>query len=434
MELTEIHVLIRMLLAYLRDPGFWLESAALSVALLLAWLIVRITVRPASGETRIWGIGRGGLARIAFPLLASGGALLGRLLLKHWGVSTELLRLAVPLLGSLALVRAVTFALHRAFAPSGRLVRVERSVAAAVWIAVALHIVGWLDLLSEALDQIGFAIGETRISLWMILHGAVTVLATVLAALWIGGVLEERLMRAEALEANVRLVLSRLSKSLLVLAAVLVALPLVGIDITTLSVFGGALGVGLGFGMQKIASNYVSGFIILLDRSISPGNLIEVERYSGEVTKITTRYTVLRSLTGIEAIVPNEMLVASVVTNQTYTNPHVRVALRVQVGYGADLEGAMERMTRAARAHPRVLADPQPKAYLVSFDDSGITLELGCWIADPQKGTIDVRSDINLAIWRAFDQAGIEIPFPQRVVHLVGEPRSGAPGTDGAAL
>lgn len=434
MELAGIHALIRTLVAYLRDPGFWLESAALSVALLLSWLIVRIAVRPASGETRIWGLGRGGLARIAFPLLASGGALLGRALLKHWGVSTEMLRLAVPLLGSLALVRAATFALRHAFAPSGRLVRFERSVAVAVWIVVALHILGWLDPLSDGLDQIGFAVGATRISLWMILRGAVTVLATVLAALWIGGVLEERLMRAGTLEANLRLVLSRLSRSLLVVAAVLVALPLVGMDITTLSVFGGALGVGLGFGMQKIASNYVSGFIILLDRSISPGNLIEVERYSGEVTKITTRYTVLRSLTGIEAIVPNEMLVASVVTNQTYTNPHVRVALRVQVGYAADLERAMELMTHAARARPRVLADPEPKAYLVSFDDNGITLELGCWIADPHKGTLEVRSDINLAIWHAFGQAGIEIPFPQRVVHLVGEPPPGAPGTGSAAL
>ncbi|GAB4167717.1 MAG: hypothetical protein OHK0026_02020 [Rhodocyclaceae bacterium] len=425
-ELSELQTWLAEILRYFRHPGIWLEIAVLALALLFAALVRRIVLRPAAGRERPVSFGRGGIERIAFPLLALALVAAGRAMLARWGVSTGLLKLAVPLLGSAAIVGATVFALRHAFAPSGRLLRFERAAAIAVWVVVALHILGWLDPLAEGLDSVGFDLAGSRISPWMILRAAVSVLATVLFALWIGGLVEDRLMRAEALETNVRLLLSRVSKSLLVLAAVLVGLPLVGIDITTLSVFGGALGVGLGFGMQKIASNYVSGFIILLDRSISPGNLIEVDRYSGEVTQITTRYTVLRSLTGIESIVPNELLVSSVVTNQTYTNPHVRVALRVQVGYAGDVERAMALMAQAARGEPRVLAEPAPEAYLVSFDDSGITLELGCWIADPQRGTLAVRSAINLAILRAFRAEGIEIPFPQRVLHIA--PGAAAPG------
>ncbi|CAG0972939.1 partial Mechanosensitive channel MscK, partial [Rhodocyclaceae bacterium] len=202
--------------------------------------------------------------------------------------------------------------------------------------------------------------------------------------------------------------------------AVLIGLPLVGIDLTMLSVFGGALGVGLGFGLQKIAANYVSGFIILLDRSIRIGDTISVGTDRGQVTQITTRYTVLKSLSGVEAIVPNEVLVSSVVDNESYTDPKMRVALPVQVAYGTDLERAMAILVAAAAAQPRVLADPEPKAFVIAFADSGINLEVGFWIGDPQNGTGQVRSDINLAVWKAFKAEGIEIPFPQREVRILG--------------
>jgi small-conductance mechanosensitive channel len=204
-----------------------------------------------------------------------------------------------------------------------------------------------------------------------------------------------------------------------VLLAVLISLPLVGIDLTALSVFGGALGVGIGFGLQKIAASYVSGFIILLDRSIRLGNVITVDKYNGEVTRITTRYTVLRAPTGVEAIVPNEVLVGSVVQNETYTNSRVRHAVTVQVGYGSDVERAMALMVEMAQAQSRVLADPAPKAFLVRFADSGVDLELGFWIEDPEAGVQGIKSDINLAIWHAFRREGIEIPYPQREVRLL---------------
>jgi small-conductance mechanosensitive channel len=206
-----------------------------------------------------------------------------------------------------------------------------------------------------------------------------------------------------------------------VLLAVLIGLPMVGIDLTTLSVFGGALGVGLGFGLQKIASNYVSGFILLLDNSIRIGNVISVGNDRGEVTRITTRYTVLKSGTGVESLVPNELLVGSVVQNESYSDPRVRIALQVQVSYDSDLERAMAIMVAAATAQARVLPAPAPGVLLMNFADSGINLELGFWVADPEKGTGQLRSDINLAIWREFRQSGIAIPFPQREIRILKE-------------
>jgi small-conductance mechanosensitive channel len=189
---------------------------------------------------------------------------------------------------------------------------------------------------------------------------------------------------------------------------------------TALSVFTGALGVGLGFGLQKIASNYVSGFIILLDRSIRLGNIVQVGNDAGQVTQITTRYTVLKHPGGTEYIVPNEALIGSVVQNQTYSDSRVRLATTIGVAYASDLERVMRLMAEAAAAHPRVLQDPPPKVLLTLFADSAINLELGFWIADPEEGRGNVLSDVNFAIWNAFRIHGIEIPYPQREVRLLG--------------
>ncbi len=228
-------------------------------------------------------------------------------------------------------------------------------------------------------------------------------------------------LASENLDSNIRVVLGRLVKAVLSVVALLLSLSIVGIDITALSVFSGALAVGLGFGLQKIASNYVSGFIILLDRSIGIGNLVGIDATtSGVITQITARYTVLRTLAGTEVIIPNEYLVSNIVRNESFSDPRLRVAVAVQVAYGTDLDLAMRLMTEVAQAQPRVLADPAPQALLTLFADSGINLELGFWIADPEEGTAAVRSAINLAIWRAFREHAIEIPFPQREVRLIG--------------
>ncbi len=241
-----------------------------------------------------------------------------------------------------------------------------------------------------------------------------------IVAMWLGSAVEDRLMRSTTLDANLKVVLARVGRALLVLAAILISLSLVGIDVTVLGVFGGALGVGLGFGLQKIASNYVSGFIILIDRSLRIGDTINVSGLTGMVTQIRTRYTVVRGLDGIETLIPNEKLITDVVQNQSsyLTRGYAKAA--VQIAYASDLEKAMTLLAEAAKDVPRVLQEPAPTPYLVSFGTDGINLELGFWIENAAQGTSGVRSAVNLNIWRLFAANGISIPFAQREVRIIG--------------
>jgi len=218
--------------------------------------------------------------------------------------------------------------------------------------------------------------------------------------------------------ANLRLAMAKMAQGLLILLAILVALPLVGIDITVLSVFGGALGVGLGLGLQKIAANYVSGFTLLLDQSIRIGDMVTVGPYFGEITRIATRYTVIRSLDGTETIIPNDTLITSAVVNHTLANRDNRIALPVQVAYGTELAVAKRALLEALAKAGSPLAEPPPQVQLASFGDNGINLDLVFWIDHPEASQRKLRSDINWAIWEGFQREGIEIPFPQRVVHL----------------
>jgi small-conductance mechanosensitive channel len=415
--LNDLLNLVGDLWRYLQQPDALWQIGVLLVCLALALVADRLVGRRAISSQQVWRLSQGGLRRLTFPLLALLLVLLARALLKHH-LNVQLLSLAVPLLGSLAAIRAVFYVLRHSFGNSGWLASFERFFALSVWSMVALHITGLLPELIDMLEGVSFAVGKESLNLWQIAQGIVVLLSTLLIALWINGLVEARLARASGLDQNLRVVFTRLAKAGLLLLAVLIGLPLVGIDLTTLSVFGGALGVGIGFGLQKIASSYVSGFIILLDRSIRIGNFISVGTERGQVTQITTRYTVLKGLTGVEAIVPNEILVSSVVLNESYTDPHVRIALPVQISYASDIETAMRVMLDAARKQPRVLPDPEPMALLAAFADSGINLELGFWISDPHLGTLELRSAINLAIWRGFQQEGVVIPYPQREVRV----------------
>ncbi len=406
----------------LQQPAVLWQIGVLCACFALAWAFDRWLMRryaPADAESRARTLGRRGLKRIGLPLVMLLLVAAARPLLAQWH-SVNLLSLAIPLLASLLAIRMVMFVVRQSFHGSAPwLVGFERSFAFLAWSIVALHILGLLPDAIAALESVRLPLGKEHLNLWLILQGIGAVLATLLVALWIGGLLEMRLLRAEGIDNNLRLVFARLLRALLILVAVLVGLPLVGIDLTALSVFGGALGVGLGLGLQRIAANYISGFIILLDRSIRIGNLIEVANMRGVVTQITTRFTLLRGLTGAEMIVPNELLVSSAITNETFSDPKVRIATQVQVAYGSDLERAMEILVESARSQPRVLADPPPRAFVAAFADSGINLELGFWIADPEEGSLPIRSDINLAIWRGFQAAGIAIPFPQREIRLL---------------
>ena len=412
----------------LQYPEFYWEVIALVLILVVSWwLSFRLRKQEKriewSGQNALRAFGVGSLKRITFPVAALIFVLILRKTLKilEWE-HLSLLYLAVPLLVSWALIRVLVYLLRCVFSHGGILTTFERMITAAIWIGLTLNITGLDDPLIEVFEQVSFRVGKQTIDLWMLMHGVLTVGVTLLLALWIASLIENRLMAAQQMDGNVREVLARLAKALLAVIALLCSLSLVGIDITALSVFGGALAVGLGLGLQKIASNYVSGFIILLDRSIRLGNLVAVDdATTGTVTQITTRYTVLRTLTGVEVIIPNEYLVNNVVRNLSFSDTRVRVVVGVQVAYDADLEKAMALMVDAARQQPRVLADPEPGAMLTGFADSGINLELGFWVADPEAGTGGVRSDISLAVLKSFRANGIEIPFPQREVRIVGE-------------
>ncbi len=395
------------------------QCAAVLACLALAWGISRLVrVRPSTGQSTAVRMGLGGMNRVVFPLVAVILLLPGRLVLAQW-TRVNLLSLAIALLASLAVIRFIVYLLRLLFSPGGWLAAWERAIATLVWGCVALYLSGLMPDIAEQLDGVKFSIAKQRFSLLTLLESAFWIVLTLLLAMWAGQGLESRLMRAESMHSSLRLVLARLGKVGLLVVALLIALPVVGIDLTVLSVFGGALGVGLGLGLQKIASNYVSGMIILLDRSIRVGDWITADNHYGEVKEITTRYTVVRSLIGVEALIPNDTLLTATVLSNTYADKRLRLAVRVSVAYSTDVAPVLALLADIARRQERVLADPEPKAMVINMGDSGIDLELGFWIEDPENGRQNLCSDVSVAILTEFRSSGIEIPFPQRELRIL---------------
>ena len=405
----------------LHDERILWQVATIAASLILAyWLSYLLRPRLRAGEGSRLEFGLGGLRRLVFPLAALALVLSGRWGLAHYQTSVSLLSIAVSLLTAMAIIRFVVHLQRLVFAPGNVLDIFERTIVWLVWLGFALYVLGLAPGILEFFDSVGFKVGGHRISLLLIGQAVVWVVVALLLALWIGRLLEERLMSAHGMDMTLRVMLSKLLRALLVLLAVLVVLPAVGIDLTALSVFGGALGVGIGFGLQKIASNYISGFIILLDRSVTIGDLVTIEKHTGKLVKMTARYVVVRALDGTEAIIPNETVITSTVINQSYTDRKVAIAMSVQVSYDSDLDLAMRLMTDVAKRHARALADPPPAVLIKAFADNGIDLELAVWVEDPEQGKTNLRSDIYYGIWQEFKAQGIRIPYPQREVRLVG--------------
>jgi small-conductance mechanosensitive channel len=356
--------------------------------------------------------------RLAFPLSGLFAVLAGKLVFRQFGLDTPLLDILVQLLVALALVRLVVYALRVGIAPGQALKAWEKVLSTSIWSIVALHLVGWLPAIESIMDQLAFSIGETRISLLMVVKFTVLSAFYILVALWLSGVIEQRLKGAPHLNISLRVALTKIAKFALLFIAFMMALTEAGLNLASLTVFGGALGVGIGFGLQKIVSNFISGFILLGDRSIRPGDVISVGNNYGWVKQLRARYIVVRNRDGVETLIPNENLVTTDVINWSYSDRRVRVRIPVQISYDDDPEQAMAIMEQAGTANNRVLKVPEPAVRLMEFADSGIALELRVWMTDPEEGVGNVRSDINLAIWRGFKEAGITIPYPQRDVHL----------------
>ena len=318
----------------------------------------------------------------------------------------------------LAAVRILVFLLRVAAGPGGGTKGMELFASGVLWMGCAFYLIGWLPAVGEVLDGIAFNMGEIRISLLGVAKFLVFSVLLVLTAMALSRLVEGRLSVKQGLDSGVRIGLVKLIRYSLVGIAVLVALSAAGLDLTTLTVIGGTLGVGIGFGLQKVASNLVSGFLILFDRSIRPGDVISIGDSYGWVEKINARYLVVRDHSGVDTLIPNEQLITTEVINWSYGDRHIRLKLPVQISYDDDPELAMKLLLGASKVNERVIADPAPAARLMGFGDNGIGLELRVWIEDPELGVANVRSDINLAIWRAFKAHGITIPFPQRDLHV----------------
>jgi len=389
-----------------------IEFGTLVACLLLAWGIVRLTRgRAASG---IW-FGARGIDGVLFPLLALALVAVARIVLEQW-MPIAVLRLAVPILASLAIIRTTARVLRLAFPNSAPVRALERTLSWLVWIALVLWITDLLPIVLAQLEILHWKIGGSDVSLRSMLDGLLTALVALVLVLWLSAAIEAKLLSAKRVNMSVRKMAANATRALLLLVGVLVALSAAGIPLTALSVLGGAIGVGIGFGLQKLAANYISGFVILAERSLRIGDTVKVDNFEGRITDITTRYTVVRAANGRESIVPNEMLITQRVENYSFADTKVAMTTTVQVAYGTDLDKLVPLLQSVICAVPRVLADPACAVQLSSFAADGLELTIVYWIGDVENGQGNIRSDVNLAVLRCLNEQGVEIPFPQRVV------------------
>ena len=366
-----------------------------------------------------------GLIALIPPLAALLVALLGRPLADALQGDTTLVSGALPLIGVYAALRIGVLLFAASLGDRAWLVDWEVRLTALLWLVYAIDQEGWLDPIIHGLDAIGIASGKSRITLWSIVKLLFTLTLFVLAAVWISRWLQQRLRHVGSIAPATRIGIAKFVNAFLIGLSLFLGLDAAGVDLTALTVLTGAIGLGLGFGLQSIAANFVSGFVLLMDRSIKPGDVISLSGQAGTSTEnfgwvqeMHGRYVVLRDRDGIEMLVPNQQLISNAVINWSYNDPRVRLKLPIRVSYGDDPELALRVLVEAGASHPRVLRDPLPVARLMHFGDSGIELELRFWIADPQEGVNNVRSDVNREIWRLFRLNGLTIPMAQREIHV----------------
>jgi small-conductance mechanosensitive channel len=362
----------------------------------------------------VW-LGEGLVDGVLFPLVALLLALLARWVLKAYWPSA-VFRVVVPVLVSLAVIRLVVRVLQASFPNSGSVRVAERSLSWLAWVAVVGWVTGILPAVMQELEGIQWKLGSTAVSVRALLEGAFNVLLVLTLVLWLSSVVEARLLKGATANLSARKMAANLLRSVLLFVGLMFALSAAGIDLTALGVLGGALGVGLGFGLQKLAANYVSGFVILAEGAMRIGDLVKVDGFEGRISDITTRYTVISATNGREAIVPNEMMITQRVENSSLADPRVQLATSVTVAYGTDLEALRPALESVMAQVPRVLSEPAPMVLLSAFAADGLELQLMFWIADPHNGSGNVRSDVNVALLALLGSRGIEIPYPQRVI------------------
>jgi small-conductance mechanosensitive channel len=395
----------------LLKPTALMEAAVLLACLGLAWLVARLLRGAAPRPGAIW-FGESVIGGALFPMFALFFAFVASRLLQGV-VPAAVFKVALPVLISLVAIRLTVRVLRVAF-PSSRVMRVvEHSVSWAAWVTVVLWITGVLPLVLDELDSIHWKLGDSQVSVRNLIEGALSAIVVLVIVMWISAAIESWLMKGAMGNLSVRKMASNLVRALLLFVGLMLALSAAGIDLTALSVLGGAIGVGIGFGLQKLAANYVSGFVILAERSLRIGDMVKVDGFEGYVTDINTRATIIRALNGRESIVPNEMLITQRVENMSLTDSMLALTTTVQVAYGADMDKLVPRLEAAVLAVPRVLKEPGPAVQLQAFGTHGLELAISFWIDDPHNGQGNVRSDANRAVLRTLEAEGVEIPYPQ---------------------
>lgn len=412
------------------DFGLWLSAftqptvltelgalaLCIAVALGITWLMRRALGMQDERTSVLFG--RRLIDGVMFPLLLLTLAYVARAFLQE-RMPLAAFKVAIPVLVSLVVIRVGVKVLQVAFATAPWVRVLERTISWVAWLAMVLWVSGLLPVVLAEMDQITWKIGSTTLSLRTMIEGILTAGAVLILSLWVSSAIETRLLRkAVGSDLSLRKAVSNATRALLMFFGLIIALSAVGIDLTALSVLGGAIGVGIGFGLQKLASNYVSGFVILAERSMRIGDNVRVDNFEGIITDINARYTVIRSTTGRESIVPNELLIINRVENLSLADDRLWQSTVVSVGYESDVDQVMDLLTQAALVQDRVLKEPGPSVALSNFGPDGLEFTLGYWIADPENGTLNIRSLINRKVLQALRENQIEIPYPQRVLHI----------------
>ena len=395
-----------------------IEFLILLASVLLSYYFVADNLKRFVSSKAKSKILKDGLARILFPLCSI--ILIGiAQTITSLFFTQGVLLLGQKLLIALLIIRVSVF-LVRYLTNQNSIIRsLENIISIIIWILFLLQISGILPVIIDALDNITFKIGAQKLSLLVMIQAIFAIFLAILIAMTICRFFENKLLKKSQLDPNARVRIGKVFRIFLYFIAIVVSLSSFGINLTFLSVLGGAFGVGLAFGLQNIASNYITGFIILMDKSIHIGDVLTIDGHYGIVSLIRSRYTVLKKLDGVEVIIPNEKLMSQNIINHSLTDRKARIVADVQIGYNSSVDQAFEIMLDAAKKEKRVLKDPSPKVYLMGFGESGIDLKMTFYIEDPEEGSWELRSNVYRKIWKRFKEEGIEIPYPYRNIEII---------------
>ena len=401
------------------DPSIRLQFGILAGLVLLVFILSKITkplfesLAEGAKENEFKALIWNNITRMVAPLYLLSSCLLAVALVERFSISSqELIRPFTSAAGAWATYRMISgFIKSRAWL---------RLIAVLAFSLAALHSFGLLETTIDLLNLLAFNVGDRRISILDILNGGVILLVLLWISSLLGSSGEKKIKKLPHLPPSLQVLLTKILRVILVFVSFAIALSTIGLDLSSFAILGGAIGVGIGFGLQKVVSNLVSGLILLLDRSIKPGDVIEIEGTYGWINSLRARYASVITRDGKEHLIPNEDLITNRVINWSFSDRNVRVRVPIGISYNADPRQAISLCLDAARSSSRTLKTPEPKCLMIGFGDNSVDLELRFWIDDPSNGVGNVRSEVFLAIWDRFQKEGIEIPFPQRDIHISG--------------